>query len=139
MSEAIDLDVLLPDSKPVTLGGVQYQIPGDMPLVTFLKVNEVNVKQGEDDADPAALLGEMIECLVELFAWHIPEDDAATREQIRVQLKRRDMSFVAQLLSTLYPKDAEDLEEVPEDADGPPTATTGTTTPPAPPESPSAS
>lgn len=130
MSDPIDLDAMLPASKTAKLGGFTYRLPGDMPLVTFLTVNQVNSMQEDGEQDSVAVLNKMVDALVDLFAWHLPEDDADSRERIRGELKRRGMEFIASLLSTLYPADAEDAgvkDPDAEDADAPPT-TPGTTT-----------
>lgn len=130
MDAVTDLDAMLPSDKPIKLGGKTYLIPGDMPLVTFLRVNEVNDLQGQEDVSSVTVLGRMVDALVDLIAWHLPEGDADARATIRDDLQKHDMSFMANLLTTLYPGEADEALEDQADEVPPPSdpATGGTTT-----------
>lgn len=128
MSAPLDLDALLPDTKAVKFGGREYAVPGALPLVTFLKVNRVNQ---EREGDQLAAFDDMVEAMVQLFCWHLPESDTDARTRVRTEVGSRDLEFLGGLLGLIYPADLEDDEaETPAaEADGEvPPPTGGTTT-----------
>jgi hypothetical protein len=118
MSDIIDLDELVPADKYATLAGAKYRLPGDMPLVTFLKVSKIE-NLGED-ADPQEAMLEMVDALVELFAWNLPTHDTEAREKLREQLMRLGLDTLVSLLGKLYsPKEAPADEVAAETVDPP--------------------
>jgi hypothetical protein len=131
-NDIIDLDILVPADKKASLGGKTYTVPGDMPMETYLKVAKVSAAE-DSGADEGELLGEMVEALVELFAYKLPDDttDAgkSARDEVRGVLRKLGIRTITQILGKLYGDD----DDVPsgdnegEGAGDPPTAGSTTT------------
>lgn len=149
MSDAImDLDDLVPPDKTVKFAGIDYVVPGDMPLVTYLKVNRVQslqAREGEKAGDVETALLDMVDAIAELLAWNATEaDKPVIVEAVSSRLKKRGMAAIIGILGKVYPADDEDEAEgagdEPIEADVPPPGptTSGTSTPTAEP-SPTAS
>jgi len=115
----IDLDALLPADKTVKLGGVEYVVPGDMPLSTFLRMQRVS--QLEDADDEGQMVNELTEAAVELFGWKIAEGDQAARSKLRRDIEALGIQAFLGLFSAIY------KEEQDED---PTSGTPGSETPP---------
>ncbi len=141
-SNIIDLDILVPVDKVARLGGVAYTIPGDMPMVTYLKMNQLGVMQ-ERDAPQEELVAALVDAITELFTWQLTdrglhEEAKTVADQLDAKLRRLSVTNVTQFLAHLYPPDEEgpaegDVEAPPVDPPAPAsdgTTTTPTTTPP---------
>lgn len=127
--EIVDLDVLVPADKRVAFRGQTFTVPGDLPLVTYLKVNKIAGEQ-EDGATEVQLLEGMVEALVEVFAWKLPEDDEK-REWLRVEIGKLGVDTITQMLGKIYPSmggEEVDGEVVDADTAGPQTLPDGETT-----------
>lgn len=126
--EIVDLDILVPADKRVSFRNQTFTVPGDLPLVTYLKVNKIAGDQ-ESGATEAQLLEGMVEALVEVFAWKLPEDDPK-REWLREEIGKLGVDTITQMLGKIYPAmESDDEEEVVDaDAAGPPMPSDGETT-----------
>lgn len=126
--QIVDLDILVPADKRVAFRGQTFTVPGDLPLVTYLKVNKIAGDQ-EGGATEAQLLEGMVEALVEVFAWKLPEDDDK-REWLRTEIGKLGVDTITQMLGKIYPAmESEDEEPVIDaDAAGPQTPPDGETT-----------
>lgn len=120
-----DLDALVPSDKSVKLGGVVYELPGDLPMEIFLKLNKAS--EIEEEGDELKALEEMVNTLTDLFVWKQRGTASETeiRENVSKILGNRGVKFVTQLLKNIY--DDEPEVEVVEDAEGK-SETPGTTT-----------
>ncbi len=120
-----DLDALVPNDKQVRLGGVVYDLPGDLPMEIFLKLNRAS--EIEEDGDELKALEEMVSTLTDLFVWKQRGTTSETeiRQNVHKILSNRGVKFVTQLLKNIY--DDEPEVEVEEDAEGK-SETPGTTT-----------
>jgi hypothetical protein len=109
----------------VKLGGVVYELPGDLPMEIFLKLNKAS--EIEEEGDELKALEEMVNTLTDLFVWKQRGTASETeiRENVSKILGNRGVKFVTQLLKNIY--DDEPEVEVVEDAEGK-SETPGTTT-----------
>ena len=103
----IDLDALVPDPRQVKLGGVVYELPGDMPLEIFLRVNKA--AQAEADDGEGAMVS-MIGALVDLFGW---ENAAVDKDAISSVINRRGVRAVMSMLQDIYSDPEPEREELP--------------------------
>lgn len=102
MSDSIkDLDALVPSNKRVQLGGVQYTLPGDLPLEIYLRVNKAGALE---DIDEQQALDEMIDAMVDLFAFYHKDKptETETRNRVSAELRRRGIRFNTMLLQNIY-------------------------------------
>lgn len=115
MGAVKDLDVLVPDDLSVKFGGVTYAVPGDFPLVIFLRVNRI---AQESAGDQVKEIEGMIDCLVDLFTWNTADLDVnEVRASVRKVLERRGVRFAMQLLGKLYGEEPEpEADPTPEPA-----------------------
>lgn len=67
----VDLDALAPRPKRVKLAGKSWQLPGDMPMGLFMRIQsyEQRAEKGEDEA---SMLAELSDELLALFQVHQP-------------------------------------------------------------------
>lgn len=123
----VDLDALVPADKRIAFRGKTFTVPGDLPLVTYLKLNRMAGEQ-EDGVTESALLDNMIEALVQLFAWKLPEDHP-DRLWLDGEFRGLGLETVTNMIATIYPADTEPEEDpVPVDDPDPPQAPDGETT-----------
>lgn len=101
-----DLDALVPDEVTARLGGKEYNLPGDLPLDIYLRINRAG--ELEDDDEQAALDG-VVNAMVDLFSYNYqtkPEYEAI-RKQIDDVLRKRGVRFNTRLLQAIYGEDTE--------------------------------
>lgn len=109
-----DLDALVPDELRVRLGGIDYILPGDLPLEVYLRVN----KAGElEDQDEEAAIRGVLNAMVDLFSWNYQgkEEYDRIRSEVSGILGQRGVRFNTTLLNNLYSEEAKD-EAVAEEA-----------------------
>lgn len=128
MSNVKDLDVLVPENKRARLGGVEYELPGDLPLEIYLRINNAASKEDENEANAIVAL---LAAVTDLFAWGVEGDAAdAIKKAVDAALRGRGVPFVMEIIRAIY---GEDAEEVVEEEDPTPAKPDGTpsTSPPA--------
>lgn len=98
-----DLDALVPTDKTVKLGGVEYTLPGDLPLEIYLRMNKAGALEDEDDK---AALDELVGATVSLFT-HMYNDDVAAQNAATVEkvLRSRGVKFLFEMVSNVYKED----------------------------------
>lgn len=104
-----DLDALVPDEVTVKLGGVEYVLPGDLPLEVYLRVNKAS--ELEDEDEQAAIAG-VLRAMTDLFSWNYrgkPEYDSI-RAKVEGVLSTRGVRFNTTLLQNIYGDDAKPAE-----------------------------
>lgn len=129
MSNVNDLDVLVPENKRARLGGVEYELPGDLPLEIYLRIN--NAASKEDESESNAVVA-VLAAVTDLFAWGVEGDAAdAIKKAVDTALRGRGVPFVMEIIRAIYGEDAD--EEVVEEDPTPAASEDGTpsTTPPA--------
>lgn len=96
-----DLDALVPTDKQVKLGGITYDVPGDIPLEIFVRVSKAS--ELEDD-DEVAAMDEMVAALTDLFAFKSKDrpEESSVRETVTRVLRGRGVQFITQLLRNVY-------------------------------------
>lgn len=110
-----DLDVLVPEGKAARLGGIVYELPGDMPMELYLKLQ----RAGRDEVDEEEATRILYDGIYELFASGIAEDDAGARAKLKVTLDSLGVRMFMKLFSTIYKED----DELAADPTSPPTLT----------------
>lgn len=72
--ELTDLDVLLPEPRPVQLGGKVYKLPGDLLVPTMIELQQLQSRvDSDDEAEVAAAVEGLYAKVLELFRVHQPE------------------------------------------------------------------
>lgn len=103
-----DLDALVPTDTIVKLGGVKYDLPGDLPLEIYIRINKASDLEKDDEQ---AALDVMVDAMVDLFTWLYrdkPEADRI-RKDVSSVLRSRGVRFNTRLIQNIY---GEDIEEV---------------------------
>jgi hypothetical protein len=119
MSDAYkDLDALVPDDTHVKLGGVQYTLPGDLPLEIYVRVNKASELEAEDEE---AAVSQVVSAMVDLFAWLYQDkpEESRIRTDVEKTLRSRGIRFNTRLLQNIYGNDINDAEVSAEVAAGP--------------------
>lgn len=107
MSRVTDLDVVVPEDRPVRLGGEEYMVPGDIPLEIFLRLNNVGGDEENEVSESDAAEG-MIVVLGDLFAWCAPEvAQPAIREKVVKVIRGRGVKFMLGIVEAIYKEDEE--------------------------------
>jgi len=114
MTTIKDLDVLVPENKKVTLRGRVYDLPGDLPMETYLVINAAAGAQ-EEGASEADLMGRLVAALVDLFCWNVPESEKdKRRKEVDEDLRGLGVRTITSLLGEIYgdeePEEADDDE-----------------------------
>lgn len=99
-----DLDALVPTDKTVKLGGVEYKLPGDLPLETYLRMNKAG---SLEDTDDKAALDELVGASVGLFTHFITNEQeknevAATVDKV---IRARGVKFLFEMVNNVYKED----------------------------------
>lgn len=114
-----DLDALVPTEKTVKLGGVEYKLPGDLPLEIYLRMNKAGTLENEDDQ---AALDELVGASVDLFA-HLKKSDPAVddlRSNVEKVLRARGVKFLFELVNNVYKEDVRTPPGEGDEQSGPP-------------------
>lgn len=113
-----DLDALVPEDLEVKLGGINYTLPGDLPLEIYLRMN----KAGEmEDEDETAALDLVVGAMSDLFSWRYkdkPEGDGISRK-VEGVLRSRGVKFNLTLLRELYGNVSEEEPQEEGDVENP--------------------
>lgn len=99
-----DLDALVPTDKTVKLGGIEYTLPGDLPLEIYLRMNKASSL--EDDDDQAAL-DELVGASVALFTHTVSSEQEGNEraEIVEKVLRARGVKFLFEMVSNIYKED----------------------------------
>lgn len=113
-----DLDALVPEDVRVKLGGIQYTLPGDLPLEIYIRVNKASELESEDEE---AAVEQVVGAMVDLFAWEYKEtpEESRIRTDVQKTLKSRGIRFNTRLLQSIYGSDINDVESAADEAVGP--------------------
>lgn len=112
----VDLDALVPADKRIAFQGKTYTVPGDLPLVTYLKLNRMAAEQEGEDVTEATLMDSMIEALVQLFAWKLSDDDPQ-RAELDTAFRGLGIDTITNMIGKIYPTEEPADAEDPVDAD----------------------
>lgn len=111
MTEAYkDLDALVPEDVNVKLGGVQYTLPGDLPLEIYVRVNKASELEQEDEE---GAVDQVVSAMVDLFAWMYQDkpEETRIRADVKKVLRSRGIRFNTGLLQNIYKQDIQDAED----------------------------
>lgn len=113
-----DLDALVPEDVQVKLGGVQYTLPGDLPLEIYVRVNKASELEADDEE---AAVDQVVSAMVDLFAWlyQSKPEESRIREEVRKTLRGRGIRFNTRLLQNIYGASVEQAEVAVEETSGP--------------------
>lgn len=105
MGEVKDLDALVPEPKRAKLGGVEYNLPGDLPMEIFLRINKAGEHESESEAEALEMV---ISAMSDLFAWETPDSEKDTvRNRVSTVLKGRGVEFCLKLTQAIYAREEE--------------------------------
>ncbi len=119
-----DLDVLVPQPKRAKMGGAMYELPADLPMEIFLRLNLAQTAKGEDgEVDMVAQINAVIAVIGDLFTWQLVEQGApqeqieAAKGAVEAVVRRRGARYGFSLVQTIYKDDDEKAEEAAAAAD----------------------
>lgn len=119
-----DLDVVVPEPKRVKFGGTVYDLPADLPMEIFLRMNLAGTYKTEDgEDDQSKQLQSLISCLTDLFIWEMedkgeaPEKVDEVRANVERTLKRRGTKFCFTLVREIYREDDQSADQAAAGAD----------------------
>lgn len=92
--DVINLDELGGPAKKVILDGVEYVLPGDLPIDLYIEMAEAERRFDEDDADDLAILKSLRDRVLELFQFHQPDLEELPRAA--------GFRAILQLVGTVY-------------------------------------
>jgi hypothetical protein len=99
--DVVDLDEFVPSAKRVKFGGDIYEVPDDLPMELFLRINKAG--QLEDEGDETSAMKELADSLVKLLTWELPmESSGAIREKVEAEVGRRGVSTIMKMLRAIY-------------------------------------
>lgn len=125
-TEVTDLDIFVPENKNVKLGGVQYVLPGDLPMEVFLRLNAAGTAPDGEEADGAKTLEALLGVMGDLYAWVAPEDQKPSiKAKVESVLRGRGVKFLMDMVSNVYKED--DVAPVEDDTPPTPAPEAGTT------------
>lgn len=136
MAEVNDLDVVVPAPKRVRFGGTEYDVPADMPMEIFLRVNAAGrIKDDEGNDDQGAQILALGDAICDLFIWELedhitPEQEQEIRANVNKTLRRRGVRYCFTLIGNIYKDDDEEKDNPPVQApqDGDSNGTRSSTT-----------
>ncbi len=139
--KAVDLDSLVPEDKTVTLAGVTYMVPGDMPMETYLRVNAAANGQ-ESGASEIELMQMMKRSVMDLLLWRVDmsnEEGQNVAVALEKTLMHLGVRTVTSVLGAIYADDDDEAEPVEDPTPSTPPETGGTTNTTSEPQNPNAS
>lgn len=101
---ATDLNALLPPRRKVKFGDATYEVPGDMPMEVYLRMQAAF--GGDDEQEATAQLRQ---AFIDLLTFY-HEGDVSVRTQVERDLRPVGVRTIILLLNGIY-KDADDEEE----------------------------
>ncbi len=118
MADIQDLDVIVPEPKRVKFGGVEYELPPDLPMEIFLRINRSGAYVNENgEPDQVKQIESLTDSLADLFTWQLEEKGipAEARDQVRESvhkvLMRRGARYCFTLVREIYRDDDDAAEE----------------------------
>lgn len=112
-----DLDALVPTDKTVKLGGVEYTLPGDLPLEIYLRMNKAGSLEDEDDK---AALDELVGATVALFTHFEKEGDPTVAATVEEVIRSRGVKFLFEMVNNVYKEDVRTPPGEGDEQSGPP-------------------
>lgn len=70
MADVTNLDDLAGPPKRVVLGGVEYLLPGDIPIDLFIEMADAEQSFDDEEADELAIIKNLRDRVLELFQFH---------------------------------------------------------------------
>jgi hypothetical protein len=121
----VDLDALVAATKRVKLGGKVYDVPGDIPMDVYIKVNLAGQKEIDGAEEDALKL--LIDALVDLVSWNAPDAYRQNvRDEVGEAVRRFGVGAITSAIRVIY-KDTDVPGGEPE-GEPDPTPAPGTTT-----------
>jgi hypothetical protein len=100
----VDLDDIVPSPKIVNFAGEKYIVPGDLPMVTYLKMMRVDQIATDPDASATEqrnAVGDLVDAIIELFTME-PGNEGVDRAELQKAIEKLGLRNVTKIVTRIY-------------------------------------